>query len=136
MFWLFRCFKLYRCVGLCKLYVKINAWIQVDLVEPVSHFLDAARDNLLHNEAMDVDGHKAVNFYCVPLQVIFSLRFQWSFFLLSETFVSTYCVWANWHLDSGYFTITGLHSRSWKVRCDMDPVVYRTACWWWFCSFF
>lgn len=41
---------------------------EVDLVEPVSHFLDAARENLAHNEDTDVDGHKAVNFYCVPLQ--------------------------------------------------------------------
>ncbi|ONK74448.1 uncharacterized protein A4U43_C03F6350 [Asparagus officinalis] len=40
---------------------------EVDLVEPVSHFLDAARETLVHDGDMD-DGHKAVNFYCIPLQ--------------------------------------------------------------------
>lgn len=41
---------------------------QVDLLEPVSHFLDAARDSLASQNS---DMHKAVNFFCVPLQVIY-----------------------------------------------------------------
>jgi hypothetical protein len=47
-----------------------NLVIQVDLVEAVSHFLEAARENLTGG-MMDQgeDSHKAVNFYCVPLQV-------------------------------------------------------------------
>ncbi|KAL5731533.1 protein N-terminal methyltransferase [Ranunculus cassubicifolius] len=41
---------------------------EVDLVEPVSHFLEAARTNLSSEHGAGSDGHKAVNFYCVPLQ--------------------------------------------------------------------
>lgn len=41
---------------------------EVDLVEPVSHFLDAARENLACDGDVDKDGHRAVHFYCVPLQ--------------------------------------------------------------------
>lgn len=44
-------------------------WIQIDLLEPVSHFLDAARINLAPENLMVTEEHKAVNFYCVPLQV-------------------------------------------------------------------
>lgn len=43
--------------------------IQVDLVEPVSHFLETARENLVPESGTGPDTHKAVNFYCVPLQV-------------------------------------------------------------------
>ncbi|XP_052115103.1 uncharacterized protein LOC127745707 [Arachis duranensis] len=42
--------------------------IQVDLLEPVSHFLEAARQTLGPENHMNSDTHKAVNFYCVPLQ--------------------------------------------------------------------
>ncbi|KAL5977057.1 hypothetical protein ACLOJK_021397 [Asimina triloba] len=41
---------------------------EVDLLEPVSHFLEAARDNLSPENFADPDSHKAVNFYCMPLQ--------------------------------------------------------------------
>ncbi|XP_008793567.2 alpha N-terminal protein methyltransferase 1 [Phoenix dactylifera] len=41
---------------------------EVDLVEPVSHFLEAARENLALDGDSEKDAHKAVNFYCVPLQ--------------------------------------------------------------------
>ncbi|KAL6893970.1 hypothetical protein ACP4OV_008068 [Aristida adscensionis] len=41
---------------------------EVDLVEPVSHFLEAARENLTGSMEQGEDVHKAVNFYCVPLQ--------------------------------------------------------------------
>ncbi|XP_078163707.1 alpha amino-terminal protein methyltransferase [Carex rostrata] len=42
---------------------------EVDLVEPVSHFLEAARENLSSNSIMqEEETHKATNFYCVPLQ--------------------------------------------------------------------
>ncbi|MBA0817965.1 hypothetical protein Gohar_027853 [Gossypium harknessii] len=41
---------------------------QVDLLEPVSHFLDAARENLSQEHFVASDVHKATNFYCVPLQ--------------------------------------------------------------------
>nr|XP_029116948.1 alpha N-terminal protein methyltransferase 1 isoform X2 [Elaeis guineensis] len=46
---------------------------EVDLVEPVSHFLESARENLALDGDSENDAHKAVNFYCVPLQVIFFL---------------------------------------------------------------
>lgn len=41
---------------------------EVDLVEPVSHFLEAARENLTGCMDQGEDSHKAANFYCVPLQ--------------------------------------------------------------------
>ncbi|XP_058071693.1 alpha N-terminal protein methyltransferase 1 [Magnolia sinica] len=41
---------------------------EVDLVEPVSHFLEAAHKNLSPENSMVSNSHKAVNFYCVPLQ--------------------------------------------------------------------
>lgn len=43
--------------------------IQVDLLEPVSHFLETARETLALGCQTNSDMHKAVNFYCVPLQV-------------------------------------------------------------------
>ncbi|XP_057971082.1 alpha N-terminal protein methyltransferase 1 [Malania oleifera] len=41
---------------------------EVDLVEPVSHFLDAARESLAPERLMVPDLHKAANFFCLPLQ--------------------------------------------------------------------
>ncbi|KAF5193511.1 Alpha n-terminal protein methyltransferase [Thalictrum thalictroides] len=41
---------------------------EVDLVEPVSHFLEAARTNLNPEHLNISDDHKAANFYCIPLQ--------------------------------------------------------------------
>ncbi|KAF9589807.1 hypothetical protein IFM89_028742 [Coptis chinensis] len=41
---------------------------EVDLVEPVSHFLEAARTSLSPEHGFISDDHKAANFYCVPLQ--------------------------------------------------------------------
>ncbi|WOL15355.1 alpha N-terminal protein methyltransferase 1 [Canna indica] len=41
---------------------------EVDLVEPVSHFLETAREKLAPEEHMEISANKAVNFYCVPLQ--------------------------------------------------------------------
>ena len=51
------------------IHFKLALDFQVDLVEPVAHFLEAARENL--SSCMDVghDTHKAANFYCIPLQV-------------------------------------------------------------------
>ncbi|KAL2494015.1 methyltransferase [Forsythia ovata] len=46
----------------------IKFFNEVDLLEPVSHFLDAARINLAPENLMVTEEHKAVNFYCVPLQ--------------------------------------------------------------------
>ncbi|XP_065630302.1 alpha N-terminal protein methyltransferase 1-like [Quercus suber] len=43
----------------------IRYFNEVDLLEPVSHFLDAARENLGHTSS---DMHKATNFFCMPLQ--------------------------------------------------------------------
>ncbi|KAG5620126.1 hypothetical protein H5410_005344 [Solanum commersonii] len=40
----------------------------VDLLEPVSHFLESARVNLAPENLMVSELHKAANFYCVPLQ--------------------------------------------------------------------
>ncbi|XP_047330837.1 alpha N-terminal protein methyltransferase 1 [Impatiens glandulifera] len=46
----------------------IRYFNEVDLLEPVAHFLDTARENMAP-ENLPVDNtHKAVNFYCVPLQ--------------------------------------------------------------------
>ncbi|XP_010243926.1 PREDICTED: alpha N-terminal protein methyltransferase 1 isoform X2 [Nelumbo nucifera] len=41
---------------------------EVDLVEPVSHFLEAARESLVPENSTISDMHKAVNFYLLPLQ--------------------------------------------------------------------
>ncbi|KAJ6815151.1 alpha N-terminal protein methyltransferase 1 [Iris pallida] len=41
---------------------------EVDLVEPVPHFLDAARESLAGGGAPGADERRAVNFFCVPLQ--------------------------------------------------------------------
>ncbi|XP_068656637.1 alpha N-terminal protein methyltransferase 1 [Aristolochia californica] len=41
---------------------------EVDLVEPVSHFLEAARKNLAPENYLSSDMHKPANFYCIPLQ--------------------------------------------------------------------
>ncbi|WOG81635.1 hypothetical protein DCAR_0100786 [Daucus carota subsp. sativus] len=46
----------------------IRYFNEVDLLEPVSHFLEAARDNLAPQNLMVSELHKAANFYCVPLQ--------------------------------------------------------------------
>ncbi|RYR17369.1 hypothetical protein Ahy_B03g062137 isoform D [Arachis hypogaea] len=46
----------------------IRHFNEVDLLEPVSHFLEAARQTLGPENHMNSDTHKAVNFYCVPLQ--------------------------------------------------------------------
>ena len=48
---------------------KLELGFQVDLVEPVSHFLEAARENLTGCMDAEQDTHKAANFYCTPLQV-------------------------------------------------------------------
>jgi protein N-terminal methyltransferase len=44
--------------------------IQVDLLEPVSHFLQAARESLAPENHMFSDIHKATKFFCMPLQVM------------------------------------------------------------------
>ncbi|KAK1278542.1 Alpha N-terminal protein methyltransferase 1 [Acorus gramineus] len=41
---------------------------EVDLVEPVKHLLEAAHGSLASENNMIEDVHKAVNFYCLPLQ--------------------------------------------------------------------
>ncbi|XP_024980469.1 alpha N-terminal protein methyltransferase 1 isoform X1 [Cynara cardunculus var. scolymus] len=41
---------------------------EVDLLEPVSHFLDAARENLAPENLLVSGEHKAASFYCTPLQ--------------------------------------------------------------------
>ncbi|XP_076887115.1 alpha N-terminal protein methyltransferase 1-like [Bidens hawaiensis] len=46
----------------------IRYFNEVDLLEPVSHFLEAARENLSPENMMVSEEHKAVNFYCTPLQ--------------------------------------------------------------------
>nr|XP_043624559.1 alpha N-terminal protein methyltransferase 1 [Erigeron canadensis] len=46
----------------------IRYFNEVDLLEPVSHFLEAARESLVpENLSVSVE-HKAVNFFCAPLQ--------------------------------------------------------------------
>ncbi|KAF6159281.1 hypothetical protein GIB67_032052 [Kingdonia uniflora] len=46
----------------------VRYFSEVDLVEPVSHFLEAARESLTCMDCTISDNHKAANFYCVPLQ--------------------------------------------------------------------
>ncbi|EMS61992.1 Alpha N-terminal protein methyltransferase 1 [Triticum urartu] len=46
----------------------IKHFNEVDLVEPVAHFLEAARENLSSCMDVEQDTHKAANFYCTPLQ--------------------------------------------------------------------
>ncbi|KAG7963928.1 hypothetical protein I3843_09G142900 [Carya illinoinensis] len=46
----------------------IRYFNEVDLLEPVSHFLEAARENLSSESHMSPDIHKANNFLCMPLQ--------------------------------------------------------------------
>ncbi|KAD6794761.1 hypothetical protein E3N88_05657 [Mikania micrantha] len=46
----------------------IRYFNEVDLLEPVSHFLEAARENLAAENLLVSEDHKAVNFYCTPLQ--------------------------------------------------------------------
>ncbi|KAF9689363.1 hypothetical protein SADUNF_Sadunf01G0084600 [Salix dunnii] len=48
----------------------IRYFNEVDLLEPVSHFLDAACESLLQENNMASNMHKATNFYCVPLQIL------------------------------------------------------------------
>ncbi|KAB1222893.1 Alpha N-terminal protein methyltransferase 1 [Morella rubra] len=42
--------------------------MQVDLLEPVSHFIEVARENLAPENHGSSDMHKATNFFCMPLQ--------------------------------------------------------------------
>ncbi|XP_015882181.3 alpha N-terminal protein methyltransferase 1 isoform X1 [Ziziphus jujuba] len=46
----------------------IRFFNEVDLLEPVSHFLETARESLAPEKLMASDMHKATNFFCVPLQ--------------------------------------------------------------------
>ncbi|KAM3343100.1 alpha N-terminal protein methyltransferase 1 isoform X1 [Capsicum galapagoense] len=46
----------------------IRYFNEVDLLEPVLHFLESARVNLAPENLMVSEVHKAANFYCVPLQ--------------------------------------------------------------------
>ncbi|XP_071717071.1 alpha N-terminal protein methyltransferase 1 [Rutidosis leptorrhynchoides] len=46
----------------------IRYFNEVDLLEPVSHFLEAARENLSPENLSVSEEHKAANFYCTPLQ--------------------------------------------------------------------
>ncbi|KAH9305266.1 hypothetical protein KI387_009670, partial [Taxus chinensis] len=46
----------------------LNHFHEVDLVEPVSHFLESAREKLKAGNHSKSEAHRAVNFYCIPLQ--------------------------------------------------------------------
>ncbi|KAM1213084.1 hypothetical protein PS2_004544 [Malus domestica] len=46
----------------------IRYFNEVDLLEPVSHFLETARESLAPENHMISDTHKATNFFCEPLQ--------------------------------------------------------------------
>ncbi|CAI5958809.1 unnamed protein product [Closterium sp. NIES-65] len=49
----------------------LHVFNEVDLVEPVRHFIDAARDHLASppsSAASPAASHRAVNFFCCPLQ--------------------------------------------------------------------
>ncbi|XP_030471306.1 alpha N-terminal protein methyltransferase 1 isoform X3 [Syzygium oleosum] len=45
----------------------IRFFAEVDLLEPVSHFLEAARESLVPESGSAIE-NKATNFFCVPLQ--------------------------------------------------------------------
>lgn len=74
---------------ICMFWPFLKIWnlaTQVDLVEPVSHFLEAARENLTGCMDQGEDSHKAANFYCVPLQVgtyrsLSLVRYLWNVIL-------------------------------------------------------
>ncbi|KAJ6846778.1 alpha N-terminal protein methyltransferase 1 [Iris pallida] len=55
-------------IGRVTKHLLLEHFHEVDLVEPVSHFLDAARESLVGDGDVGVDEHRAVNFFCVPLQ--------------------------------------------------------------------
>uniref|UniRef100_A0A7N0ZRX8 Alpha N-terminal protein methyltransferase 1 n=1 Tax=Kalanchoe fedtschenkoi TaxID=63787 RepID=A0A7N0ZRX8_KALFE len=46
----------------------IKHFNEIDLLEPVSHFLEAARETLATEIDVATDQHSAANFFCVPLQ--------------------------------------------------------------------
>uniref|UniRef100_A0A803N8L9 Alpha N-terminal protein methyltransferase 1 n=1 Tax=Chenopodium quinoa TaxID=63459 RepID=A0A803N8L9_CHEQI len=46
----------------------IRYFNEVDLLEPVPHFLEAAQQSLVFDGKIGADEHRATNFYCVPLQ--------------------------------------------------------------------
>ncbi|KAL6198535.1 hypothetical protein ACLB2K_028324 [Fragaria x ananassa] len=46
----------------------IRYFNEVDLLEPVTHFLETARESLAPENLMVSDMHKATNFFCLPLQ--------------------------------------------------------------------
>lgn len=46
----------------------IRYFNEVDLLEPVPHFLEAARQSLVLEGVSGTDENRATNFYCVPLQ--------------------------------------------------------------------
>ncbi|KAM1244965.1 hypothetical protein ACFX2I_036218 [Malus domestica] len=46
----------------------IRYFNEVDLLEPVSHFLETARESLAPENHKVSDMHKATNFFCMPLQ--------------------------------------------------------------------
>jgi protein N-terminal methyltransferase len=46
----------------------IRYFNEVDLLEPVSHFINAARESLSPDNHTVSDTHTATNFYCTPLQ--------------------------------------------------------------------
>lgn len=46
----------------------IRYFNEVDLLEPVQHFLEAARESLAREGLTASDSHRATNFYCTPLQ--------------------------------------------------------------------
>lgn len=60
-----------------KLFLIVHFFIclnpKVDLLEPVTHFLETARESLAPENLMVSDMHKATNFFCVPLQVMYQI---------------------------------------------------------------
>ncbi|KAK4778855.1 hypothetical protein SAY86_006383 [Trapa natans] len=46
----------------------IKYFNEVDLLEPVSHFLEAAHASLVHENQSVAETHRASNFFCIPLQ--------------------------------------------------------------------
>ncbi|KAM7265430.1 hypothetical protein ACFE04_003113 [Oxalis oulophora] len=46
----------------------IRYFNEVDVLEPVAHFINAARESLSPENLLVSDTHRATNFYCTPLQ--------------------------------------------------------------------
>lgn len=97
---------------------------QVDLVEPVRHFLEKAQADL----GGITEGNRAVNFFCTPLQVCIQFWIEvWS--------SSRYQFWPPCSPQL-FFASAGVHPRSRTLRRHLGAVVHWSLDRSWFCRVF